>query len=227
MKARGKPAVRKARPTATSPHRTKKTARTKVGAPPTRLAGKTTTARLPAREALLEAAAGLFAARGPAAVSTREIAAAAVVNSGLIHRHFGTKDELLRAALSRLAQGISVAVESPAGDADDLLRFFDATREQAAYWTLLARCLLDGRDIEELQGEFPTIRRLTERLAGLRDRGAVKRNVEPRVLAALLAAMGLGWLVFEPFLLAAADLASADREAVRQEVRSAVISMLS
>ena len=59
-----------------------------------------------AREALLRAATALFGERGPASVSTREIAALANVNSGLIHRHFRTKDRLLREVLNELAHEI-------------------------------------------------------------------------------------------------------------------------
>src|SRR5262249_27423330 len=42
--------------------------------------------------AVLESAADLFAERGPAATSIRDIAARSRVNHGLIHRHFGSKD---------------------------------------------------------------------------------------------------------------------------------------
>src|SRR5207248_9502831 len=49
--------------------------------------------------AVVEAATALFAERGPAAVSLREIAQAADVNLGLIHRHIGSKADLLAAVL--------------------------------------------------------------------------------------------------------------------------------
>ena len=119
----------------------------------------TSGASKPAREALLEAAARLFAERGPAAVSTREIAAEANVNNGLIHRHFGTKDELLRQTMERLASEIAEAADAD-DDPASLLRFLDATRERSGYWRLLARCLLDGQQMDELQTEFPTMSRI-------------------------------------------------------------------
>src|SRR5207248_8155711 len=49
--------------------------------------------------AVIEAATALFAERGPAAVSLREVAQAADVNLGLIHRHIGSKADLLAAVL--------------------------------------------------------------------------------------------------------------------------------
>src|SRR6201997_2508907 len=53
--------------------------------------------------AVLEAASELFAERGPAATSIREVAARAGVNHGLLHRHFGSKRQLLAATLQHLA----------------------------------------------------------------------------------------------------------------------------
>ncbi len=52
------------------------------------------------RALLLESARRLFAARGYAGASTREIATAAGVNEALIFRHFGNKVGLFRAAVS-------------------------------------------------------------------------------------------------------------------------------
>src|SRR5690242_2767504 len=46
--------------------------------------------------AVLDAATELFADKGPDAVTVREVADRASVNHALIHRHYGTKQELLR-----------------------------------------------------------------------------------------------------------------------------------
>ncbi|MGQ3054845.1 MAG: TetR/AcrR family transcriptional regulator [Roseateles sp.] len=66
---------------------------------------------LPARERLLHEAACLFGERGFAAVPTREICAAAGVNPGAIHYHFGDKDglyaEVLRLPVQDLLQRMS------------------------------------------------------------------------------------------------------------------------
>ena len=53
--------------------------------------------------AVLEAASQLFAEKGPAATSIREVAARAGVNHGLLHRHFGSKRQLLAGTLQHLA----------------------------------------------------------------------------------------------------------------------------
>jgi len=182
-------------------------------------------ASTPAREALLEAAARLFAERGPAAVSTREIAAEANVNNGLIHRHFGTKDELLRQTMERLAGEIAAAADSD-DEPESLFRYLDATRERSGYWRLLARCLLDGQPIDELQTEFPTMSRIVHLIKDLQEKGAVTREPDPNVLAAALTATALGWMIYEPFLVRAAGLAGEDLDAVRRDVRTAMLSVL-
>lgn len=55
---------------------------------------------LPARDRLLQEAMRLFGERGFDAVTTREICAAAGVNPGAIHYHFGDKDGLYAEVLS-------------------------------------------------------------------------------------------------------------------------------
>src|ERR1700761_9206493 len=63
---------------------------------------KTPTGREEVAAAVLEAATDLFAERGPAATSIRDIAARSNVNHGLVFRHFGTKDQLIGAVLNHL-----------------------------------------------------------------------------------------------------------------------------
>ena len=57
----------------------------------------------------LDSAIAFFADRGPASVSPRYIAAAANVNLGFLHRHFGSKAELVTAAIDHFLAGIAVS----------------------------------------------------------------------------------------------------------------------
>jgi len=180
----------------------------------------------PPREALLDAAVELFGARGPAAVSTREVAAGARVNHGLIHRHFRTKDELLRAALGRLASEIAAAGPADDSEADALVRYFDATFARAAYWRLLARALLDGRDPADLQTKFPTMERIVAAFERLEKAGALPAGRDARAVAAALTALGLGWLVFEPFLAQSTGLDGEGIETARRRVRRVALTLL-
>ncbi len=180
----------------------------------------------PSREALIKAATSLFGERGPAAVSTRQIANEAGVNSGLIHRHFRTKDALLREVMDRLVSDIASANDSERQDPESLFRFFLAAGEQTGYWRLLARSLLDGVDVRELQTEFPTMKRIQELFEELKRSGELDDAFDPRVISALLTCLGLGWLIFEPFLLVASGLDQEEPHDVSRAVRRTVFSMI-
>ncbi len=168
------------------------------------------------RDALLAAATQLFAARGFTGVSVRDIAAAAKVNHGLVHRHFGSKEALLRAVMQRQADQLAAAAgESIAlGDPNQTLtaRLFAATQARAAYWRILARWLLDGRDPRELQLDFPTLRRLIDNRASQRQESREAAAVD----IVTLVAAAMGFLIFEPFLRAASDLDRQSAEKLRQ-----------
>lgn len=177
----------------------------------------TSSSRNVAREALLEAAASLFAERGAEAVSTREIAAKANVNNGLIHRHFGSKDALLREVLENLSSKI-LATEGDGEEATILVRFFHEMREQETYWKLLARTMLDGKPIDHVQHTFPTMSRVVELVTDLQAQDKGPADVDPRTLAALLGAVAFGWLVFEPWLLAGSGFEDDEKEIAGRDV---------
>src|SRR5262245_53478169 len=94
--------------------------------------------------AVLDAATTLFAARGPASVSVRDIAAAAGVNHALVHRHFGSKQEVLRAVLERTVQEIAAATSEIADSRISLQQRFKVVAEHGDYWRVLARASLDN-----------------------------------------------------------------------------------
>ncbi|WP_156763445.1 TetR/AcrR family transcriptional regulator, partial [Mycobacterium scrofulaceum] len=85
--------------------------------------GKVPTGRAEVAAAILEAATDLFAERGPAATSIRDIAARSNVNHGLVFRHFGTKDKLVGAVLDHLGADLSalLSAEPPADVLDRAL----------------------------------------------------------------------------------------------------------
>src|SRR5258705_9452409 len=111
--------------------------------------------------ALIKAAARLFAERGPAGVSLRDVATEADVNIGLIHRHIGGKDDLLAAVLRARPDvplaGASQAGASQAGGLDALLDRLLVGADAGAYTLLAARVILDGYDLVGLQGTFPVV----------------------------------------------------------------------
>ena len=173
--------------------------------------------RLPTRDALLRAAAELFAERGAEAVSTREIASKAHVNNGLIHRHFRTKDQLLREVLTNLSAEVST-VDKEGEESAILIRFFHAVRERETYWKLLARTMLDGQPIEDVQKTFPTMGLAVELIRDMQAQGKGPPDADPRAAAALIAAVAFGWLVFEPWLLAAGGFNEEEKDKAGRDV---------
>ena len=109
---------------------------------------------------VLDAATTLFATRGPASVSVRDIAAAAGVNHALVHRHFGSKQEVLRAVLERTVREVAAIAAEITDARAGMGRLFAASAAHETYWRALARALLDGENPRTLQRDFPTVHRL-------------------------------------------------------------------
>jgi AcrR family transcriptional regulator len=175
--------------------------------------------------AILDAATSLFAARGPASVSVRDIAAAAQVNHALVHRHFGSKADVLRAVLERAAQEMAAITAEEANSHRRIARLFAASAEHEMYWRALARAILDGENPQTLQREFPTIQRLiallhAEQRQARQQASSLSSTDLPdaRVVVGALSALTLGWLVFEPYLLEATGLAQHDPKEVRRQI---------
>jgi AcrR family transcriptional regulator len=167
-------------------------------------------------DALLGAATDLFAKRGPSAVAVREIAARARVNHGLVHRHFGSKDALVRAVLDRLLVGMrsafSVGPSLPRARRD----LIEAVAREQRYWKILARALLDGQKRWLKDADFPIVRAAIEGVRLAQERGEVPKRWDARELVASYIALVLGWLVFEPFIVAATGLTAPSPELRRR-----------
>ena len=158
--------------------------------------------------AILAAAADLFAERGPASTSIRDIATRSGVNHGLVFRHFGTKEQLIGAVLDHLGQNLTTLIESGAS-AEDLEAALDR------HWRVMARALLDGFPAAKLQARFPTAELM---LGQVRPRHS--SDLSARVAVANAAALQLGWRLFGPFLRAATGIEDLAESQLRELVGS-------
>ena len=156
-------------------------------------------------EAVSRAAAELFAKRGPAAVSSRDIAARAGVNYGLIHRHFGNREGLKRVVMTRLAADLAAALEAGRGAGRSPV---ETLAEHPTYWRALARAALDGEDLATLQDEHPVLEHFLSMLRAGSEQAEV--DEADRMSVAFVTAGLLGWAVFAPFLRSALDLDGVD-----------------
>jgi AcrR family transcriptional regulator len=194
---------------------------------------------------LVAAATELFAARGPDGVSLREIAAHAGLNYGLIHQYVGSKDDLLQMVIAHSTQTTAARFAEAAGvgEALELLQG-PVGADRPAYPRLLAWAILQGRDPRELAGPSPALPQLIAMLpetgalgAGTdgdpghraaSDRAASDRAAsdpdladDPRLRAAAIAALTLGWSLFGTFVSHAAgldDVAPAEAHAAVQSL---------
>ncbi|WP_102144700.1 TetR/AcrR family transcriptional regulator [Mycobacterium hubeiense] len=164
--------------------------------------------------AVLQSAAELFAQRGPAATSIRDIAAHSHVNHGLIHRHFGSKDNLVGAVLDHLGQHLAALLAEGA----DGISIATAVDRQLR---VLARASLDGYPVGELQSRFPTMEVL---LDSVRQRHSDERGA--RLAAAHAIALQLGWVMFDGFLRASTGLEDLDDRTFARSIGRTVALIL-
>jgi len=167
--------------------------------------------------ALIDAGAELFSTRGPAAVGVREVAQRAGVNHGLVHRHFGSKEGLLMAVMTNLAERVSAALgpeREDEGLADLLIPVFEQAQDTGQHWRILAMALLEGRRPEEIQASFPVF----DRLLAAAQR-ADPDGMSAESFASILVGMGLGMLVFAPWL----QTASGQDDDQWRETRAAML----
>jgi len=156
--------------------------------------------------AILDSAGQMFADRGPAAASIRDIAARARVNHGLVFRHFGSKERLVSAVLDHLAAHLAKLMDAAAPAAE-----IEAAGSRQL--RVIARALLDGYPVGQLQTSFPGAAKLVDEV-----RARHHSDEDARLAAAHALALLFGWQLFEPFLRSATGLQDYPEDALRQSI---------
>jgi AcrR family transcriptional regulator len=168
--------------------------------------------------ALLDAATRLFAERGPAAVSLRDVARGANVNLGLIHRYIGSKHDLLAAVLAaRPGFPAPTTPRSPEEIVDIALELMTT---DAAYARIVLRAALDGFDVASVQPTFP----LLERVAKAARSDLPKTDADARV--AVLTTAALAFQTVAPVLLSVLKLRQLSGEELRDALRPALLDFI-
>ncbi len=175
---------------------------------------KTPTGREEVAAAVLEAATDLFAERGPAATSIRDIAARSNVNHGLVFRHFGTKDQLIGAVLNHLGATTNT-LQKAGATAAEVQRSIDR------HMRVIARALLDGYPVGQLQTQFPGMSQLLDAI-----RPGQTDDRSARLALANAAALQFGWRLFEPFLRASTGLDELTDAGLRKAIDAEVARIL-
>ena len=170
------------------------------------------------RHALVDAAAHALAAAGPSAVSVREVARKAGVNHGQVHHYFGGKRSLLEAAMRQLASEHFAHATQRAGSRGipPALQLAD----DPGYWRAICHCVMEG-DLElagiEVDEGISVPRRALEAL--MQQFAIADDDLDFRARFAAVAALQLGWVALEDFVMLISDVGEEDRDAVRDRVK--------
>lgn len=159
-------------------------------------------------EAILNAAEDLLSSEGIEQVTLRQIAEKAGVQHGLITRHFGTKQELLREVIERGVRDALTEVRSQEGALDGamaLMRYFEA---HPAPIRVTAQASINGLNPKVAMSRFPNV---AEMLRRLEDEG--RDLEEAKVIAALCNAFTMGVVLLRPWMLASTAIEGDEEEA--------------
>ncbi len=172
------------------------------------------------RSAVLTATSALVAERGPDGFSVRDIAARAGVNHALVHRHFGTKADVLEQMLAADARDVVEAVVESGlptrgkASPDVVAELLDLLAASPSYWRTLVHAVLDSPE-----AALPGTASTTELFSGLwRD-----SDPEDAVQTSVAGMSVLGWLIFGKFM---SDATGADPEDVRRAVAEQVSELI-
>lgn len=166
------------------------------------------TGRAQIRRAVLRAATKQFALKGTSA-SLREIAAEAGVNLGLIHRHFGKKDDLLREVLAQGRRHGAIGLRGAHSAPQAIQRMFLGSVADTDHVRIVAwMALLDAAQ------EWPTADQRT--IAVVREMQPRTDERDLRLLAAL--AVIYGWSLFSTEMLSAFEVSPAQRPGVERRL---------
>ena len=151
------------------------------------------------REALIGALIKLLEERSLGEISVREIAAEAGVNHGLVHRYYGSKDNLVHAAARRVSEEIHRGYPGQRGMSAFTFRYL---RDHPEVVRIVARACLESRT-DLLRAASPDPARLEQIIAPLCEamaRTGIDTGVDPHVPNAFAISALFGWFLFHPLL---------------------------
>jgi TetR/AcrR family transcriptional regulator, repressor for neighboring sulfatase len=161
--------------------------------------------------AVIAVATEMFANLGYGAVSLRQVALEAGVNPGLVHRYIGSKEDLLRAVFAKFAYELEEGPDRVTGPP------LSPGSEQLVHThqRIIAHLTLEGYDISQYKTQSPIVDVI---LSAIHENEVVDDRAA-RVRALQILALGLGWRLFESFLLSATGLGDDDHEAIQEAIR--------
>jgi AcrR family transcriptional regulator len=160
------------------------------------------------RDALLASAVELFAEHGPASVSIRDIARHAGVNHGLVHRHFGSKDDLLVEAIE--VGSFSLLPGAFAQDGFDIDDVVHAMHHGSPSPRTISRILVDDVAIGKVRPRYPVLSGLLSLVRQLPAEDRPPALADPKLAAAAGASLVVGSVIWGRGLRKSFGLADED-----------------
>jgi TetR/AcrR family transcriptional regulator, repressor for neighboring sulfatase len=176
--------------------------------------------------AVLRAAAELFADRSPAQVTIREIAQRANVNHSLVHRHFGTKAELLKAVIRQSTDDYIERIGGTIDPANAFRSGFLYGAEEHPEAAALTRAVLDGFTPSGRERNFPMMTRHIRTIEAAIEAEDAKPWHSAEVIAAAAFALMSGWFILEDWLMEAASLSEYPLGDIREQIADILASMV-
>ena len=152
------------------------------------------------RTAVVNAAEQLFAEKGFAATSMRDISATSGVSHPLIHHHFGSKENLYAAVKRRLVEGYARrfpvaarAVNRPLSVKAEMRRLMTYLRENEVMFRLCGWMRLEG-DVQSWPGEPDLLDTLRSRIAVGQRRRRIREDLDAATLSLMIFGLVFFWV---------------------------------
>jgi TetR/AcrR family transcriptional regulator, repressor for neighboring sulfatase len=170
------------------------------------------------KEAILDAAEEILAKHNPDEVSVRQIAKAAKINHSLVHRHFGTKENVIVAVHERIIERMALSISGAEQLEGNMALIFKTSKDNHSRRILLTRAMLNGINPHLIQNHFPVMHRLLNLVKKQKADLENPSKYDAEVLTAFFTAAVMGWFLYEPFLLASTGLEEKNQEEIHNQI---------
>jgi AcrR family transcriptional regulator len=132
-------------------------------------------------------------------VTVRDIAVRAGVNATFVHRYFGSKQNLMRAAVQRAQDRLAARIEEVPDVVEGAAAIVHATLQERELLATLVRATLDGV-FDDIPAENPAMERLLGRFRSEAARRGGSGPHDPRIVVACLSAATVGYALLGDFI---------------------------
>jgi len=172
------------------------------------------------RAALIASALELLESNG-LDISIRQIAERADLPHSVIGRYFGSKDELIRSAIDSTLPADREAAQDLDTAEEAAVALFESGVERPERVRILAQLLQAGMDPREIRAEAPIVSSLVKRI--VEDE---PDHADPRIIAAAITALSMGWVLTEDYIADHTGLDALDRDEVRTQLKDLMLRLL-